>query len=274
MTAPADNLLVSVDNRGVATLTLNRPDKGNAYNRRMLDRFAVEIARLGAAPDIRVLVLRGAGKHFCVGGDLIDDPLVHTGGGPDTSAVLMPHICLALDACPKPTVALVHGACFGGGFALISCCDVVLAAEDSFYSLPELRLGFGVGPYIPFFARALGPRHLRRYLITAERFGAAEALAMGVAHKLYTAGAGDQALGEMLDHVLLSAPEATAATKRELSELTDMTPTRARIDALQMGFRRLFDAPEGVEGRAAFRDKRRPAWADAGQSASVNRDRR
>ena len=84
---------------------------------------------------------------------------------------------------------------------------------------------------------------------------------MGVVHRLYPTGAGDRALGEILDDVLLSAPGATAATKRELSELADLTPTRERIDQLQDGFRRLFEAAEGVEGRAAFRDKRAPSWA-------------
>jgi methylglutaconyl-CoA hydratase len=260
MTAPRELVLAATDERGVTTLTLNRPDKGNAYDRRMLDRLSAEIARAGATPEIRALVLRGAGKHFCVGGDLVDDPLVHTGAGVDKQ-VLMPHVCLALDACPKPTIALVHGACFGGSFALIACCDVVLASEDSFFSLPELRLGFGVGPYIPFFARALGARNLRRYLITAERFNAQAALAMGVVHRLYAPGAGDRALGEILDDALLSAPGAIAATKRELSELADMTPTRERIDELQVGFRQLFEAAESVEGRAAFRDKRHPLWA-------------
>lgn len=262
MTAPDELVLSSIDRLGVATLTLNRPDKGNAYDRRMLERLAAEITRLSAAAEIRALVLRGAGKHFCVGGDLIDDPCVHTGTDAEPS-VLMPHLCLALDACPKPTIALVHGACFGGGFALAACCDVVLAAEDSFFSLPELRLGFGVGPYIPFFARALGPRQLRRYLITAERFNAREALAMGVAHQLYALEAADKALGEVLDNVLQSAPEATAVTKRELSELADLTPTRELIDELQITFRDLFESSEGKEGRAAFQEKRKPAWARA-----------
>lgn len=259
--ASRDLVIAAVDDRGAATLTLNRPAKGNAYDRRMLDRLADEIARLGADPSVRAIALRGAGKHFCTGGDLIDDPYVHTGAGPNPPRLLMPHLCLALDACPKPTIALVHGACFGGGFALASCCDIFLAADDSFFSLPELKLGFGVGPYIPFFARALGARNLRRYLLTAERFGAQEALAMGVAHRLYSAADGDKTLEEFFGYVLQSAPEATAVTKRELSEHADMTPPRALIDDLQIEFRRLFDGPEGEEGRAAFRDKRKPSWA-------------
>jgi methylglutaconyl-CoA hydratase len=260
MKAPRDFVLVTNEENGVATLTLNRPEKGNAYDLGMLDRLMAGIERLGASPDIRAIVLRGAGKHFCVGGDL-SEPLAHMGGGAGEAQITMPHVCLALAACSKPTIALVQGACVGAGFALVACCDLLLASEDSFFLVPELRRGFGVGPYIPFFVRALGARHARRYLISGERFSAQEALAMGVAHRLHAPGAADQALADMLDSVLQSAPGAIAATKRELSELADTMPTRERIDELQAGFRRLFEAAEGVEGRAAFRDKRPPRWA-------------
>ncbi|MEZ5788873.1 MAG: enoyl-CoA hydratase-related protein [Xanthobacteraceae bacterium] len=260
MDVPQDIVLTAVDDRGVATITLNRPQKGNAYDRGMLARLATIIAELSAAADIRAIVFRGAGKHFCVGGDL-DDPFVHTIAEEGRPQVLMPHLCLAIDACPKPTVALVHGACFGGGFAIASVCDVWLASEDSFYALPELRLGFGVGPYIPFFARAMGARQLRRYLVTAERFTGRDALAMGVAHTLYAPGEGDAALEAVLAELLQSAPGATAETKRELSAIADLTPSRARIDELQQSFHALYHTAEGAEGRAAFHDKRRPAWA-------------
>lgn len=263
MTAPQDIVLTAIDDRGVATITLNRPKKGNAYDRAMLARLMAVITEWSNAPNVRAIVISGAGKHFCVGGDL-DDPFVHTIAEPGTPQVLMPHLCLAIDACPKPTLALIHGACFGGGFALASVCDVWLASEDSFYALPELRLGFGVGPYIPFFARAMGARQLRRYLVTAERFTGPEALAMGVAHKLFSPGAGDEALETMLSELLQSAPEATATTKRELSALADLTPSRARIDELQAGFHALYGTAEGAEGRAAFHEKRRPAWAPKG----------
>jgi methylglutaconyl-CoA hydratase len=259
MSAPQTIVLTAVDDRGVATITLNRPQKGNAYDRGMLARLMAIVTDWSAAPNIRAIVIRGSGKHFCVGGDL-DDPFVHTVAEAGTPQVLMPHLCLAIDACQKPTIVLVHGACFGGGFALASVCDVWLASEDSFYALPELRLGFGVGPYIPFFARAMGARQLRRYLLTAERFTAHEALAMGVAHKLYPPGEGDAALEVILGELLQSAPEATAATKRELSAIADLTPSRARIDELQADFHALYHAAEGAEGRAAFREKRRPAW--------------
>jgi len=260
MNAPRDFVLATTDANGVATLTLNRPEKGNAYDLGMLDRLMAEITRLGILPEIRALVLRGAGKHFCVGGDLTE-PLVHVGGGPGDKQITMPQVCLALEACPKPTIALVHGACVGASFALVACCDILLASEDAFFLVPELRRGFGVGPFIPFFVRALGARQARRFLITGEQFSAQEALVMGMAHRLYAPGTADQALADLLRNVLQSAPGAIAATKRELSELADLTPTREQIDELQAGFRRLFEAAEGVEGRAAFRDKRLPSWA-------------
>ncbi|MTW16682.1 hypothetical protein GJ689_10755 [Rhodoplanes serenus] len=259
MTRDPAGILAACDARGVATLTLDRPDKGNAYDRRMLDLLATGIARFSADPAVRVLVLRGNGRHFGVGGDILGDPRAHAGrddGGP-----LMPDVCLALDACPKPTVALVHGACMGGAFALAACCDVLLAADDAMFAVPELRLGFPVAPYVPLFERALGARALRRLLITGERIGAAEAFRLGVAHRVCAIAEMEAALAALVDEVMLSAPQATAVAKADLRRLAGLAPTAALIDTLQPEFRRGFEAAEGVEGRAAFRDKRRPAWA-------------
>ena len=120
--SPQSVVLRSLDRRGVATLTLNRPDKGNAYDQAMLDALAGEAARLAADPAVRIVVLRGSGRHFCVGAEI-------GAATPEGSRVTIPALCAALDALPKPTVALVHGACIGGGVALLSCCDVVLTAR-------------------------------------------------------------------------------------------------------------------------------------------------
>ncbi|WP_170149641.1 enoyl-CoA hydratase/isomerase family protein [Rhodoplanes roseus] len=256
------HVLFGVDSRGVATLTLDRPDKGNAYDGAMLARLAACTARVSTDPDIRALVLRGNGRHFGVGGDVLGDPAAHAGRF-DGDGVLMPTVCLAVDACPKPTVALVHGACMGGAFALAACFDVLLAADDTFFGVPELRLGFAVGPYVPFFERALGPRALRRLLITGERIGAEEALRLGVAHRLCPAAARGESLDALLEEVLLSAPQATAQAKQDLRTLSGAVPTPELMDSLRENFRRGFESAEGVEGRAAFRDKRRPAWAPA-----------
>jgi methylglutaconyl-CoA hydratase len=260
VSAPASGVLFGVDSHGVATLTLDRPDKGNAYDGPMLEGLADGIARVSADAAVRVLVLRGSGRHFSVGGDVLGDPQAHVGRD-DGSGLVMPTVCLALDACPKPTIALVHGACMGGAFALATCCDVLLAADDSFFGVPELRLGFPVATYVPLFERALGARALRGLLITGERLRAEEALWLGVAHRVCPAAQMDAALAALVDAVLRSAPAATAEAKQDLRELSGRPPTAELMESLREKFRRGFLAAEGVEGRAAFRDRRPPLWA-------------
>jgi methylglutaconyl-CoA hydratase len=251
------SLLCVVDRRGVATITLNRPDKGNSYNHALLGALQGEIARLGTDPAVRAIVLRGAGKHFCAGAEI---------GGAQAPAgerprVTIPATCFALDTVPKPTVALVHGACIGGGVALISCCDIVIAAQSSFFSLPEVRLGFAPGPLIPFFLRAIDARSLRRYLLSGERFTAEVALRIGLVHQLCAADAGDAALAGVLDEVLLASPNAVADAKRLLRRLTHAPNSEQLLAELQAEFDERFKSPEAAEGRASFREKRRPRWS-------------
>jgi methylglutaconyl-CoA hydratase len=252
-----DALIRVVDGRGVATLTFNRPDKGNSYSHAMLDALSDAAAELGADPAVRAIVLRGAGKHFSAGAE-VGAP-AHP-GKPRTS---IPGFCLALDALPKPTVALVHGACIGGAVAMIACCDLVIASDDAFFSLPEVRLGFAPGPLIPFFLRAIDPRSLRRYLISGERFSAADALRVGLAHQLCVREAGEGALAHAIDELLLAGPNAAAHAKALLRRLTREPITPELLAGLQADFDQRFDSPEAVEGRASFREKRKPAWYPA-----------
>ncbi len=169
-------------------------------------------------------------------------------------------MCLALDALAKPVIALVQGACIGGGLALVCACDMVIAAPEAFFSLPEVRLGFAPGPLIPFFVRAIEPRVLRRYLLTGERFKADEALRVGLVHQVCTAEDGDRALAALIDEALLAAPGAIAQAKRLLRELAGTPVSASLLDNLQREFDVLFTSPEAAEGRASFRDKRKPSW--------------
>lgn len=250
----------SIDRRGVATLAFNRPDKSNSYNQPMLDALLAEVARLGVEAAVRVIVLRGYGKHFSAGAE-VGQPAEE--GGPRAG---IPALCLALDTVVKPTVALVHGACIGGAVALVACCDLVIAAPNAFFSLPEVRLGFAPGPLIPFFLRAIGARNLRRYLISGERFNAEEALRIGLAHQLCAADGGDAALAGAVDELLLAGPAAAAHAKGLLRRLAQATITEELLAELQADFDQRFHSPEAVEGRASFREKRKPAWYPPAQS--------
>ncbi len=247
-------ILCANDTRGVATLTLNRPDKGNSYSHAMLVALLDAFGRLDADPAVRVIVLRGAGRHFCAGAEI--------GGAPPEARrrVTIPEICLALDAVSKPTVALVHGACIGGAVALVSCCDVVVAARGAFFALPEVRLGFAPGPLIPFFLRAIGARGLRRYLVSGERFAAEEALRLGLVQQLCAADAADTAVVGLVDELLLAGPNAVAHAKLLLRRLSQTPISHELIAALQREFDERFCSAEAEEGRTSFREKRKPSW--------------
>lgn len=249
-------LTEEVDSRGVVTVTFNRPEKGNAYNQAMLDALHDVLTRHAADSSTRVLVLRGAGKHFCAGADI---------GGHDATGtaprVTLPGVCLALDDFPKPTVALVHGACIGGGLAFAACCDVVIATREAFFSLPEVRLGFAPGPLVGFLVRAIHPRYLRRYLISGERFHAQDALRIGLAHELCDASEVAAVLAKAIDTFLEAGPQAASNAKRALQAQSGAAVTDEQLAALQAEFRHGSESSEAQEGRAAFREKRKPYWA-------------
>ena len=256
MTGPSSPaVLRTVDGRGVATLTLNRPEKSNSYNQAVLDTLLNEVASLGLDPSVRAIVLRGTGKHFSAGAE-IGEPATK-----EESRAGIPGLCLELDTVAKPTIALVHGACIGGAVAIVSCCDMVLATQNAFFSLPEVRLGFAPGPLIPFFLRAMEPRSLRRYLLSGERFGAQEALRIGLAHQLCALETGDAVLAGLIDEVLLAGPNALAHAKELLRRLTQMPISQELLAELQDEFDQRIHSPEASEGRASFREKRKPKWS-------------
>lgn len=254
----ADFLLTALDDRGVATLTLNRPDKANAYDPVMLDAIGAQLEDWRDDPAVRVVVLRGAGKHFSAGA-AVGAPPGTTAGAPPKPLRNTVQVCLILDAMPKPVIAVVQGACIGGAVALASCCDCVIAADDSAFSLPEVRLGFAPGPLVPIFIRAMGTRALRRHLLSGERFRAAEALRIGLVHDICDRAALDAAVDEIVEQYLKAAPGALAQVKAELRGHSEL-PSIAWFADKQAAFDAAALSAEAEEGRASFREKRHPRW--------------
>jgi len=250
----ADGILLDVDRRGVATVTLDRPHVSNAFDTAMLHALANAFAGFATDEAVRAVVLRGSGKHFSAGADL--KAAAETQGREELDPV---EVLRRIDTLGKPTVALVQGACIGGGVAWIAACDVVIAEESAFFSIPEVRIGFCPSPMIPLFLSALGGRALRRYALTGERFGAAEALWHSLVHELCPAGGLDEAVGPILDAVLRGAPGAIAETKRIIAACADGSEA-AHPHALETHFTTGRASAEAHEGRAAFRERRDPAW--------------
>jgi len=246
-----DTLLKSVSGRGIATLTFNRPDRANSYNAEMLDALAEGFEQFGQDSAVRVIVLRGSGKHFSAGAAIGESARPKRAIG---------DVCALVDATPKPTIAVVQGACIGGALALASCCDVMVASREAFFSIPEVRLGFAPEPLIGSFLRAIGYRALRRYLLSGERFTAEEAHRLGLVQQLCDAPAIDSVADELIDQLLLGAPAAAANAKRLLQNLAPAALSAGELRKMQAAFEAMAKSDEAAEGRAAFQEKRKPRW--------------
>ncbi len=255
-------VLLAVDARGVATVTLNRPATGNAYNAAMLAGLTAGLAQLGADPAVRVVVIRGAGKHFQAGADInwLGETALAAPEAAFTASRATTVAMARLNEFPKPTIAIVQGACFGGGCGIVCCVDVALATPAALFGITEVRVGVTPSPISTHMVNAIGLRQARRYAITGERFDAAEALRIGLVHEVVAVDAIEARLAEMLDAIFLSAPGAVAVTKQSILAANGLMLDDRQIDMLSHEGWMQRSSAEGLEGTAAFREKRVPAW--------------
>ena len=253
-------LLADVTTRGIATLILNRPEKGNCYDAHMLAALRERLAAFGADAAVRAIVLRGAGKHFCVGAEISrpGQPRNEEAGAPSGPSLI--DVLLELDRAPKPAIALVQGACVGGGLAFACCCDIVIASSSAFFSIPEVRIGIAPTALIPFFVRAMGDRGFRRYGLSGERFSAREALRMGVVQQLCEPGGLEAALAEVIEGMLLGAPGAVRESKEAAARFAAQRIPAERLQQMERSFQDVLNSDEAREGRASFVEKRKPRW--------------
>ena len=257
-----DTVLWSVDRRGVATVTLNRPEVNNAYNDRLLAGLHAAMDALRDEDSLRMVVIKGNGRHFQAGADLAWISGVARQGPAENEAAsrLTAEAMRRLDTCPVPTLALIQGGCFGGGTGVAASCDVVIASEDAIFSIAETRWGLMAGIILPQLCHAIGVRQVRRYALTGERFGAHEARRLGLVHEVCPNGRLEEAGNRIVEAVLMNAPGATSATK-----MRTLASARALVDDAEMRdlveeHARTRQQDEAAEGLASFREKRRPGW--------------
>ncbi len=261
-------VLCARDARGVATVTLNRPAVNNAYDRAMIASLAEALAGLAADPAVRLVVLRGAGRHFQAGADL--GFLQEAAAMPPEENLEVSRLTVAavgaLYRHAKPTLALVHGGCFGGGAGMVAACDMAIATEDATFSITEVRWGVTPAPILPMLVAKIGLGGVARYALTAERFSAAEALRLGLVQQLCPPGSLDVAAAPLIDSLLMAAPGAVAVTKRIAHEIAAGALAGAdaaeRLAAEAAARRR---SPEAAEGLASFFAKRKPSWYPGGK---------
>lgn len=256
-----ETISVATDERGVATLTLDRADKHNAMSAQMISELTQAAAQLGADNSVRVVVLAAAGKTFCAGGDLgwMQDQMA---ADPDTrfaEARKLAAMLQALNTMPKPLIGAVHGNAFGGGVGLAAVCDVAIGVETVKMGLTETRLGLipaTIGPYV--IAR-MGEAKARRVFMSARLFDAAEAVALGLLAKAVPAADLKDAVEAEIQPYLSCAPGAVASAK-ELVRALGPCIDDAVIDQTIQALVERWETEEAREGIGAFFQKRNPAW--------------
>ena len=247
----------------VARVWLDRPDVRNALNGALIRELAAAFAALSAADGgVRAIVVGGSGKAFCAGADLAFMREVggYTWEQNRADAEVLAEMLWAIYSCPIPVVARIHGDCYAGGLGIASVCDIRIAADVAAFCLSEARLGLLPATISPYVVRAMGEQAARRYFVTAERFSAAEAKAMGFLHELCAADELDAKVDAMVAAIVANGPMATRACKQLVHDVAgcEITPALRAETA-----RRIADiraSAEGQEGVTSFLEKRKPGW--------------
>jgi len=247
----------------VARLRLNRPDLHNAFDAGLVAGLTVALEELALDATVRVVVLEGEGASFSAGADLNWMRGMAAASEADNreDALALARLMRTLDELPKPTIARVHGAAFGGGVGLVACCDIAIGVPEAKFGLTESKLGLLPAVISPYVIAAIGPRHARRLFATAEIFDAGEAQRIGLLHDVANPTALDTAVRKQIDLLLKAGPVAAASAKalvrRVVADEGDIDAANADLIA------KLRVSPEGQEGIQAFLDKRKPAWTQA-----------
>ncbi|MBX3600544.1 MAG: enoyl-CoA hydratase/isomerase family protein [Rubrivivax sp.] len=249
---------------GVLHLTLNRPEVRNAMSLAMVGELRAALAAAESDGTTRVIVLRGAGGHFCAGADLRDMAAARARLAEDPQALertnaAFGELCVAFAGSPLATVAVLEGSVMGGGFGLACVADVAIAGESVQFRLPETSLGVVPAQIGPFLVERLGYSEAKRLAVTGARLDAAEALRLRLVHEVAPDASLDATLARVLSSILACAPGAVAATKALLAKARFQPPAALVAEAADV-FSRAALGPEGMEGTLAFLQKRKASW--------------
>ncbi|OKY26242.1 enoyl-CoA hydratase/isomerase family protein [Thalassotalea sp. PP2-459] len=262
MNTPENSVLFDVDRYGVATVTLNTPDKHNAFDDTIIDilkRLFIDIAKRS---DIRIMILAANGKSFSAGADLAWMKRMANYSFEENlnDANNLAQMLHALNFMPQTTIAKVQGAAFGGAVGLASCCDIVIASDRASFCLSEVKLGLIPATISPYVVAAIGQKAARRYFQTAERFFAEKANQLGLVDEVVDLEALDNTVNDMVSTLLANGPEAIQQAKQLALDVAfqDIDNKLLGITSERIAAIRVSD--QGQEGLNAFFEKRQPQW--------------
>ena len=252
-------VLSEIQTNGVGCITLNRPERHNAFDDNMIIELTNAFKQMEQSPFVKIVLLKSSGKSFSAGADLdwmrrmatfsLDENL--------KDASNLHELMNTIYYCSKPTVAMVQGGTFGGGLGLIACCNIVLASQNANFCFSETKLGLIPAVISPFVINAIGARQARALFLTAELFNANQAKALGLVHKIVEASELESATTELINNLLNNGPQALKAVNALMNKLT-LTPEISNITVQKLVEVRT--SSEGKEGLSAFLEKRSPSW--------------
>lgn len=253
--------LISRIDGPVLTLKLNRPENCNALDDTLIQALAEALAAAAINTSVRIIVLRGAGEHFCSGADISWMKQISTSPTAD-DARRLGHLLWQLRTLNKPVIALIDGVCIGSGVALACCCDIIIAAETAIFRMPAVHLGAVPAIVAMFVAAQTGPGQARRFCLTGEEISAQRARECGLAHLVVLPAHLEETCTEQISHLLKGGPAAIAATKAQFNEMTLKMINPKTLEAAAGLTANSRGGAEGREGLAAYMEGRAPHWQE------------
>ena len=256
------DILYELDHLGVARITLNRPEKHNAFDDTMIAELTRCFEKAGSDPAVRAVVLASNGKNFCAGADAgwMQRMAGYSEAQNRTDAMQLATMLQTLYRLPKPTIARVQGAAFGGAVGLIACCDMAVACKMSKFCLSEVKLGLIPATISPYVIEAMGKRVAKRYFQTAEVFSARRARRLGLVSEAVSEDQLDDEVNALLTALLRNGPTAIAEAKALIEHVAGAPIDESVMQNTSDWIARIRVSEEGQEGLNAFLEKRAPTW--------------
>ncbi len=258
-------VVTCVDDRGVATITMNNPDKHNAFDDTIIAELTRAFHAVANDDQVRLVMLASAGKNFSAGADLnwMKRMASYSRDENYRDSEALAEMLRSLNFMPKPTIARVQGAAFGGAVGLVSCCDMAVGTPRASFCLSEVKIGLMPATISPYVVAAIGQRASRRYFTTAERFSADTALQLGLLSQVVEAEQLDASIEALVTQLLGNSPAAITAAKQLVFDVADQNIDAALIEETCRRIADIRVSPEGQEGLGAFLEKRPAAWIQA-----------
>ncbi|GAD21746.1 enoyl-CoA hydratase/isomerase family protein [Acidovorax sp. MR-S7] len=245
-----------------ATITLTQPEVRNAFSDEVIAEITAAFLEVGARADVRAVVLAAEGPAFCAGANLnwMRRMADYTREENMADAGKLAEMLRVIYECPRPTIARVQGDVYAGGMGLVACCDMAVAVETAGFCLSEVKIGLIPATISPYVIRAMGARAAHRYFLTAERFGAAEALRIGFVHEVVVAEQLDAKVDELAKALASASPHAVRACKQLVQDVAEREIDAGLIAATVEGIADIRASADGREGVQSFLNKRKPNW--------------